>query len=602
MTLRPLFPAFSLVILGVFGSSGCGAKTSTAVVPVGKTPTASAPDTDLSGPEFFEDATAASGIDFAYRNGEEIPHLSILESLGGGVAAFDFDGDGLLDLYLPGGGYYGGPDKKQIFGHAGRLYRNTGNIKFQDVTAAAGLAKLAGGNDWFYSHAAVAGDYDRDGWPDLLVTGWGRIALFHNESDGQGGRRFVDVSGSAGLSKGIQWATSAAWADFDGDGLADLFVCQYVDWSFANHPDCNYDGKTPDVCPPKKFKGLKSRIYRNLGGGRFEDVSESAGLLPGGDQTSKSLGVVVVDVNGDGKPDVYVANDTVANFLYVNQSAKGSIKFVEQGMLAGVALDGGGSPNGSMGVDAGDPELTGRPAIWVTNYENEFHALYRNQSNGARASFVFATQASGVGAIGQKFVGWGTGFIDFDHDGREDLFIANGHAIRYPTTASRDQKPVLFLNRDGKFKDVSSRGGGYFQSPHLSRGIALADFDNDGRTDVAISQLNQPVSLLRNVLPSGGRHWLGIDLVGKDHADIVGAKASLEVNGKTQTRFAKGGGSYAATPDRRFVFGLGTAEKFARLTVTWPDGSKQEWTDLPIDRYHVISQGEVKTADKRPRK
>jgi hypothetical protein len=251
-----------------------------------------------------------------------------------------------------------------------------------------------------------------------------------------------------------------------------------------------------------------------------------------------------------------------------------------------------------MGVDAGDPEGTGKPTLWVTNYENEFHALYRNHSTKDRAAFVFATQASGVGVIGQKFVGWGTGFVDLDHDGWEDIFIANGHAIRFPTGASRLQKPVLFFNRGGRFKDVTARGGAYFQTPHLSRGVALADLDNDGRVDAVVSQMNAPVAVLRNVLPADGRHWVGVELVGEGNRDVVGAKVTVEAGGRTQTRFAKGGGSYASSPDRRHVFGLG-AEAKAKLAVVWPDGTRQEWADVPVDRYHVVRQGKPDLAAPR---
>jgi hypothetical protein len=586
--------------VGLLSTWGCGLGSS---VP-NAGPAEQQPAPEPAGPVLFEDVTATSGVDFTYRNGEEVtpPHLSILESLGGGLAVIDYDGDGLLDLFLVGGGYFGGPDNKQILGHPCRLYRNEGNFRFRDVTAETGLDKLAGGAPWFYTHGAAVADYDRDGWPDLLVTGWGRVALFRNVPDGKGGRRFEDVSAAAGLDKGITWATSAAWADLDGDGWPDLYVCQYVDWSFDNHPtDCNYDGKTPDVCPPKKFSGLPDKVYRNTGDGRFEDVSGEVGLSKAAAQTSKGLGVVAVDINQNGVPDVYVANDTVPNHLYVNRSSRGEIRFSEQGMAALVALDLSGSPNGSMGVDAGDPEGTGKPALWVTNYENELHALYRNLTAGDQVKFLFATPAAGIAAIGQKFVGWGTGFGDFDLDGWEDIFFTNGHAIRYPTGTTRLQRPVLLMNQGGgKFVESSSRGGDYFGRQHLGRGAVLADLDNDGRIDLVLSPMNQPAAVLRNVAPEG-HHWVGVKLARDAHADVVGARVILEAGGRTQTRFAKGGGSYLSSPDRRHVFGLGTTDRVTKLTVVWPDGTRQEWTDVPINKYHVAIQGEkdLKSPEKR---
>ena len=285
------------------------------------------------GPPLFRDVTGGSGLTFTYRNGEEKGSLSILESLGGGVALIDYDGDGLLDVFLPGGGFFDGKGGKEIKGHPCKLFRNLGGFKFKDVTREAGLDALAGGRPWFYSHAAAVADYDRDGWPDLLVTGWGRVALFRNEpvdpKDPARGRRFVDVSARAGLDRGMTWATSAAWADFDGDGYPDLYVCQYVDWSFGNNPPCNYDSSTPDVCPPRTFSGLPHKVFRNNGDGTFADVSDSVGLKPGGRNESKGLGVLAVDVDRDGKPDVYVANDTVDKFLYLNCSRPGKILFKE---------------------------------------------------------------------------------------------------------------------------------------------------------------------------------------------------------------------------------------------------------------------------------
>lgn len=553
------------------------------------------PDPELNGPDLFKDMAAESGVDFSYRNGEEVkpPHLSILESLGGGVALMDYDGDGLLDIFVPAGGYFDGPDKKQIRGHSCKLFRNLGNWKFKDVTQEAGLDKLGEGQQWFYSHAAAVADYDRDGWPDLLVTGWGRIALFHNEpidpKDPAKGRRFVDVSAKAGLDQGITWATSAAWADLDSDGWPDLYVCQYVNWSFANNPECSYDSKTRDVCPPKQFEGLPHKVFRNNTKGGFSDVSGEVGLRK--DMNGKGLGVLAVDVNLDGKPDIYVANDTVDNFLYVNVSTPGKIRFQEVGLSAGVARDGHGNANGSMGVDAFDYLGSGMPSLLVTNYENELHSLYRNVSHDDLTLFLFHTPASGIAAIGQKYVGWGTGFIDFDHHGWEDIVIANGHAIRYPTGAARRELPVLMRNRNDRFKDITRRGGPYFQKPHLGRGVALGDLDNDGSVDLVISNMNEPLAILRNVA-SSQNHWLGAGLVAKNHGDLVGARVIVEAGGRKLTRFAKGGGSYASSADRRLMFGLGQTDRIDKLTVVWPNGDKQEWTGLGVDRYHVLVQGE----------
>ena len=542
------------------------------------------------GPDFFDDVTAASGINFAYRNGEDkSPHLAILESLGGGVALIDYDGDGLVDIFIPGGGYYDGANLQQIKGHTCKLYKNLGSFKFRDVTAEVGLTTIADSNPWFYSHGAAVGDYDRDGFPDLLVTGWGRVALFHNVSDGHGGRKFEDVSAKAGLATGITWATSAAWADLDGDGFPELYICQYVNWSFDNHPKCDYDGKTPDVCPPKRFSGLPHKLFRNNGNGTFTDVSTEAGLDKGG-PGGKGLGVLIVDVDLDGKPEIYVANDTVDKFLYLNRSTHGKLRFVEEAGLAGVAGGENGGPNGSMGVDAGDPDCVGLPYLWVTNYEKELHALYKNRSNKGNVHFTFHTPASGIAALDQTYVGWGTGFLDLDHHGWEDLVVSNGHAIRYPSATTRSQKPVLLRNQNGKFKDITARGGPYFQKAHLGRGLAIGDLNNDGKMDLVIAHINEPIAILKNVA-QGSNHWIGIELVGKDFADVVGTRVMVEAGGRKQYRFAKGGGSYASAPDKRFVVGIEASEKVDRVVVRWPNGIEGEWVGLNPDQYHKFRQG-----------
>lgn len=594
-----------LALVGVgFYLGGSYNSAGSATVPDDKSP----PNDVTPATHLFEDVTGKSGVAFTYRNGENLVdpsgmpvkdeegnqrrHLAILESLGGGSALIDYDRDGLLDLFLVGGGYYAdAPDYHTIKGHPCKLYRNLGELRFEDVSRKANLERLSGGQDWFYTHGTTVGDYDCDGWPDLLVTGWKRIALLHNVDDGHGGRRFEDVTEPAGLSTGIDWATSAAFADLDGDGFPDLYVCQYADWSWEKHPACSYDGKISDVCPPKNFNGLNHKLYRNSGQGAFLDVGQEAGLRPGGSADGKALGVLIVDLDGDSKPDVYVANDTVDNFLYVNRSQPGQIRLEEKGLLAGAARDDRGAANGSMGIDVGDPEQTGKPALWVTNYQNELHALYRNEGKPGQPMFHFRTAGAGIAAIGQAYVGWGTAFIDVDLDGWEDLFVTNGHAIRYPAgkEANRLQRPVLLLNQQGKFREASSQLGAYFQSSHLGRGLAAGDLDNDGRTDLVLNHMNEPLSILRGIGGSG-QHWLGIELAGKDHRCVVGSRASLEVNGRRLTRFAKAGGSYASSGDRRLIFSLGSAEP-GRLTMTWPDGSEQIFDGLTAGRFHRIVQG-----------
>jgi hypothetical protein len=545
------------------------------------------PIEEAIGPPLFVDGTQRSGVKFIYRNGEEANHLTILESVGGGVGVIDYDGDGLMDLFFPGGGFFSGKDKKDIVGSPSKLYRNLGDGTFKDVTAEVGLDKLTGGKPWFYTHAVAVADFDRDGRPDLLVTGWGRVALFRNVD----GKRFEDVTAKAGLDKGITWGVSAAWADLDGDGYPDLYICQYVDWSWKNNPACHFFGK-PDICSPDKFSGLTHKVYRNNGDGTFTDVSAICGLVKGGPLASKGLGVLAADLDGDGKPDLYVCNDGSDKILYLNRSTRGTIRLEECGLACGVARDDQGIKNGSMGVDVGDYDGSGKPSLWVTNFESEVHGLYRNDSRPGLLFFRFSTTAAGIAAIGQNYVGWGTGFIDFDLDGWEDLFVSNGHALMYGRGegVTRRQKPTLLLNQgNGKFLPAPKRLGGYGQSDHMGRGVGFVDLANDGRVDVVISHMNEPATILRNVA-GAEHHWLGVQLEGAGHADVVGARVVLEAGGRKQTRFAKGGGSYASSSDRRLVFGLAKTDKIDRLTVIWPDRTQRVWANLAIDRYHVLLQ------------
>ncbi len=529
----------------------------------------------------FSDATASSGLDFTYRNGEEANQYALLESLGGGIALIDFDRDGLLDVFATGGGFFDGPERKQIRGHPNRLFKNLGNWKFRDATLEAGLPTEAA----FYSHGAAIADFNNDGWPDLLVTGYGRMALYRNDRG-----KFTDVTAAMGLDPAPtagHWSTSAGWGDLNGDGWPDLFVCHYVDWSFATHRPCEGPSGKTDVCPPHRFESLPNALYFNRNGSRFVRQSD-AGIKPG-----KGLGVVLADLDGDGRTDIYVANDTIENYLYMNRGGK----FAEVGVSAGVAYDGEARPTGSMGTDAADCDGSGRLSLFVANFEGEEHGLYRNLG---KSGFLYASRTAGIAALGRRLVGFGTGFLDFDRDGFPDLFITSGHILRAPALGTLQQKAVLLRNQRQatdpvgavRFADVSASGGSYFATLHRGRGAAWGDLDNDGKIDLVISHINEPIALLRNVT-SPSSHWLGVALVGSSHRDATGAWLTLQQNGRRRLQSLNGGGGYLSSSDRRLVFALEPDAPF-RFTVKWPSGLEQSWDDAALgrNRYVELHEGE----------
>jgi len=535
----------------------------------------------------FEDVAASAGVDFAYANGEEADFYTILESLGGGVALLDYDGDGLLDLYFTGGGKFTSRTAHGIAGLPGRLYRNLGQMKFRDVTIAAGLSRAG-----FYSHGALVLDWDQDGRPDLLVSGYGGLVLYRNED----GSRFQDVTRQSGLTDG-RWSTSVAAGDLWGRGRADLFVCRYVDWSFQNDPECLLRGKSEgrDVCAPQNFAAVPSSVYSDEGG-VYQD--HWGRLQPA--EAGKALGVVLVDVNADGRPDVYVANDASANWLFLNE---GHGQFRECGRAMGVSVDDSGRYNGSMGVDAADYDGSGRASLWVTNFESELPALYRNAGAGG---FAWASQSAGVGRLGGQNVGFGTSFLDYDNDGWEDLVFVNGHVVRHPVGAEVRQSPVLLRNIDkhGRrmFADETQRGGGWFQRTALGRGLATGDLDNDGWPDLVVSHSNSAVAVLRNRLgdvnPSGGdRRWLGLQLMGRGHRPLAGATVIVQTGDRRLTRFIRGGGSYLSSGDCRVLIGLGASESMTSVVVRWPWGESQTWGSLGLGRYWLLREGVAEAAD-----
>ncbi len=528
---------------------------------------ASSPQTSLS----FTDVTAQSGVDWTYRNGEDKNHFAILESLGGGVGILDFDADGFADVILPGGGTFTGPDKQDVSGIRPGLFRNLSRLSFTDSTDLAFV-----GSSRFYTHAAAVCDFNNDGFSDFLLTGFGGLQLFENLGDGTFSPR---PAAETGLTDSA-WSSSAAFGDFNGDGHVDLYVSHYVDWSFANHPLC--PGPEPgqrEVCPPKDFSPLPDSLYISRGDGTFLDASSDWGLRPDG----KGLGVVVGDIDLDGDLDVYVGNDTVPNFLYRNQGTH----FADAGLMSGTSVSDRGLPDGSMGVDLGDFNLDGLPDLWVANYESEGFAMYRNEGD---CFFQPVSSKLGINAISGLYVGWGTVFFDADLDGDLDIFVSNGHVIRYPTNAPLRQLPLVLENRNGeRFVNVADQAGEYTSSPHMGRGLAVSDLDHDGDQDVILSRTNEPAAVLENN-SHGKHHWIGFRLIGTHSArDAHGAIVRVRLkNSREIVVQVKSGSSYASSNDLTQIVGLGESTEVAHVSVRWPSGIESSLDKPARDVVHSL--------------
>jgi len=506
-----------------------------------------------------------------------------LSSTGAGCAFLDYDNDGWMDVYLVNSGpcdFWTPPSPIR-----NALYRNNRDGTFTDVTEKAGVPGTG------YGMGVAVGDYNNDGFPDLFVTQYGRSLLYRNNGDGT----FTDVTQKAGVAA-AGWASSAVWFDYDNDGRLDLFVCRFVDFTKQKHHVC-FAPNNPELkglneyCYPRIFDPMPSWLFHNNGDGTFTDVSENLGIA---DNPGKSWGVVATDINNDGFLDLFVANDTTANFLFANRAGK---KFEEIGFTSGVAYGPGGKARSGMGVDSADFDQDGWMDLFVTNLDHEFYGLYRNKHD---ESFDDQAGASGVARASQNMSGWGVKFFDFDNDGLLDLFIANGHPddlINKLNPAVTYSEPLLlFQNTGSGLKNISVDAGPIFSRELSARGLALGDFDNDGAVDVLISVNDGAPVLLRNNA-ARANHWLGLHLLGKrSNPDAVGARISYQAGDLKQSRMKVGGGSYLSSHDPRLVLGLGKRPKIDWLEVRWPlpGGQTERFTDLPVDRYVTLVEGEGK--------
>lgn len=520
----------------------------------------------------FTDVTEDAGIRFAHHSGA-FGKKYLPETMGSGAAFFDYNGDGWLDIYFANGTSWPDGEKKESLPS---LYRNDQDGTFTNVTRSAGLAVE------FYGVGVAAADYDNDGDPDLYVTALAQDRLFQNQGDGT----FKDVTSEAGLANS-EYGTSAAFLDYDKDGHLDLFVANYVQWTRETDIYCSLDGENKSYCTPEAYKGASPVLYRNLGNGKFEDVTRAAGLY---DATNKGLGVLVFDYNNDGWMDIMMANDTQPNKLWENTGQGG---FEEVGVLAGIAFSEDGVARGAMGIDAGDYDNSGYLSVVIGNFSNEMISLYHNEQTGF---FIDDAPTSTVGPSSLLSLTFGAFFFDYDLDGLLDIYAANGHvendinAVQKRVTYA--QPSHLFKNVDGKsFRDVAPQMGSAFAAPRVARGAAYGDYDNDGDLDILLTTCDGPAKLFRN---EGGNknNWLTLDLEGTDsNRDGIGAVVRLTSEDTRHTAISKTGGSYCSQSQTRLTFGLGQRSQIDSVEIKWPSGRTETLNDLPLNRIVRVKEG-----------
>jgi hypothetical protein len=520
----------------------------------------------------FEEVPAAtSKITWVHDNAHS-PERQLPETVGAGCAFFDYDNDGWMDIYFVNSGPSDFFTPTTPLKNA--LYRNNHDGTFTDVTDKAGVA---GGK---FGMGVAAGDYDADGNVDLYVTNYGPNILYHNNGNGT----FTEVTDKAGIAT-TGWSTCATWFDYDNDGKLDLFVSSFVFYDKSQNPLCTDPTlKRRYYCVPRLFKPQPSRLFHNNGDGTFKDVSSESGIAA---HPGKSFGAVATDVNNDGLMDLFVANDTMPNFLFVN---KGGGKFEEIGLAAGVAYGEAGRPRSGMGVDAADFDGDGWQDLFVANIDQEFFSLYRNEKE-----LIFTDQPGEIAPATQLLSGWGLKFVDYDNDGDPDLFLVNGHPddmIESRVPRVRHKEPLLMFENTGRaFKDVSATSGSVFSKMFSGRGMALGDFDNDGDADVLTSNNGGPPLLLRN--QGGNRNnWIGLQLVAtKSNPAAVGAVITWQAGSVKRSRLKTGGGSYLSSHDPREILGAGAATKIDFVEIRWPSGTVDRLTSVPLNSYVKVVEG-----------